>query len=60
MIKNVLRAVTWELYMQNHNATHAILDFKITTLDKSKRYISELQLIVLAFNILNNNDTRLN
>jgi len=42
MIKNVLHAVTWELYMQNHNAIHAILDFKIITLDKSKRYISEI------------------
>jgi hypothetical protein len=27
--------------MQNHNAIHAILDFKIITLDKSKRYVSK-------------------
>jgi hypothetical protein len=45
--------------MQNHNAIHAILDFEIITLNKSRRYNSELQLIVLIFNILNNNFTRL-
>jgi hypothetical protein len=28
--------------MQNHNAIHAILDFKIIAEDKSKRYKSEI------------------